>query len=993
MSLRARFILSLGLGGILFLFIITVSVFSHMESAMVEQLEQRFQSDVHSRIVGLNTIFSEQTEHFQFAARLPMFRSMRFHQLTLNQSALKNDVRQLELYFLDLINQNSELTQVRYINKQGAEIFRVNRSSIKRNLSDLSQDKRVNEMLKLKFGSFKISKQRINGKIQNIIWWIPVYASSEVKYGVMSFSFNYQSILDRVGQMVTSEAEEVCLSDVDGTVLFSSNKQKTCAMQEEGVWHVTEKINLPGLSWKISLSVDKDVFLVDVKEIKKVVFAVIFPVVAIIAFILALIFSNNIIRAISQLVDAARIMGRGEQLAPIKLNRGDELDELAKEMNRSARMIENNRNELVDAKKRDLQAIMDHSPAVIYIKDANGHYTFINKEFEKLFHINRKEIIGKTDYDIFSREFADVFQHHDKIVLASGRALEREEVTAQDDGPHTYISIKFPLLDSDDNIYAVCGISTDITERKQTEEALRRSQKMDAIGQLSGGIAHDFNNQLGVIVGYLDFLKNYAANDEQPRQWVDTATSATLRCMDLTRQLLAFSRSQSKEKVVADLGVILKDLENMIARSLTPEVEVQYCLSNELWLSEIDPGEFQDAILNLVINARDAMPSGGKLLIEVSNKHLDTDYAMRNPGVEVGDYVQLMLSDTGIGMDKQIQERIFEPFYTTKPEGKGTGLGLAMVYGFAKRYGGNIKVYSEPGVGTSIRMYLPRSSASELADTVSVDETKLPGGSETILIVDDEVDLLQLADLYLSDLGYHTCTAENTEQALAILEDDKPVDLLFSDVVMPGGINGYELAQQATEFRPALKVLLTSGFTSKSIANNGLARFSAHLLSKPYRKSDLAQRIRCVLDETGNAAAHLSDAHSNDVLAGRTILVVDDEEDVQELYKLNLERLGCKVLAACNGEEAITLYRQSRESGELIDIIILDLSLASGMDGKQVANKIREMDPKAKMIVASGYVEGSEMTHYQDYGFQAALEKNFNREKLKQVLGEVLASA
>ncbi len=500
--------------------------------------------------------------------------------------------------------------------------------------------------------------------------------------------------------------------------------------------------------------------------------------------------------------------------------------------------------------KRDLQAIMDHSPAVIYVKDTNGRFTFVNQKFEKLFHVKREDISGKTDHDIFPKENADEFQQNDKAVLAAGHALKSEEVASHDDGYHTYVSIKFPLFDDADKVYAVCGISTDITERKQQEEQLRRSQKMEAIGQLSGGIAHDFNNQLGIIIGYLDFLKQHISEEDEASQWVQISIRATLRCMDLTRQLLAFSRRQTKEKIILNLNTTFNELETMISRSVTPEVEVLYFLADDLWLTETDPGEFQDSILNLVINARDAMPDGGKLLIETTNKYLDADYAEFNPGVEAGDYVQLMLSDTGVGMDKEIMEHIFEPFFTTKPEGKGTGLGMAMVYGFAKRYNGYIKVYSEPGVGTSIRLYLPRSSAGEAAvNDNDSQKTQLPTGSESILIVDDEVDLLQIADRYLSELGYTTFQAENAAQSLEILEKEERIDLIFSDVVMPGGMNGYELAQQATLKRPNLKVLLTSGFTLKTIAHNGLARFSSNILSKPYRKADLAQRVRMVLDE------------------------------------------------------------------------------------------------------------------------------------------------
>ncbi len=277
----------------------------------------------------------------------------------------------------------------------------------------------------------------------------------------------------------------------------------------------------------------------------------------------------------------------------------------------------------------------------------------------------------------------------------------------------------------------------------------------------------------------------------------------------------------------------------------------QFNYGYKLCPTEINSGEFQDVILNLVINARDAMPEGGNLLIETSNKYLDADYSALNPEIKAGDYIQLMMSDTGIGMDRKTLEHIFEPFFTTKPEGKGTGLGMAMVYGFIKRYGGYIKIYSEPGVGSTVRLYLPRSTTTESVIMVNNNrQGELPTGSETILLVDDEVDLLQLAELYLTDLGYRTCTAENASQALKILAEDKEINLLFSDVVMPGRMNGYELAELATQKHTGLKVLLTSGFTSKTMTQKGLERFAVHLLNKPYRKTDLAQRIRQVLDDT-----------------------------------------------------------------------------------------------------------------------------------------------
>jgi len=388
------------------------------------------------------------------------------------------------------------------------------------------------------------------------------------------------------------------------------------------------------------------------------------------------------------------------------------------------------------------------------------------------------------------------------------------------------------------------------TERLKAEKALRRSQKMEAIGQLSGGIAHDFNNQLGIILGYLDFLKAYVADDEKPAKWVEISTNATLRCTDLTRQLLSFARTQIDKKLVVDINAKLRELETMFTRSLTPAIDIQYSLANDLWLTEIDPGEFQDAILNMVINARDAMPNGGKLLIETSNKKLDEEYATFNPDACAGDYIQLVLSDTGSGMDRATQEHIFEPFYTTKEKDKGTGLGMSMVYGFVKRFDGFIQVYSEVGIGTTLRIYLPRAAATEsIAKHIPLDDHELPTGDETILVVDDEIDLLHLAGDYLASLGYKTYLAENASQALDILANHKDIDCLFSDVVMPGGINGYELAELSVKNNAELRVLLTSGFTSKTIARNGQLCFASQMLSKPYRKADLARYIRRTLDE------------------------------------------------------------------------------------------------------------------------------------------------
>ena len=549
-----------------------------------------------------------------------------------------------------------------------------------------------------------------------------------------------------------------------------------------------------------------------------------------------------------------------------------------------------------------------------------------------------------------------------------------------------------------DQVTHFIGTFVDVSERRNTEEALRRSQKMEAVGQLAGGIAHDFNNQLSIIIGYLGFLNEYLGDNKKQSQWVDTAMAATNRCIDLTRQLLVFSRRKIKETVATDINGELVKMDKLITKSLTPAINVENYLDERLWKVNIDPGEFQDAVLNLVINARDAMPDGGKLIIETSNKSLDKASVRHSPDLEVGDYVQIMVSDTGTGIGKNILDNIFDPFFTTKPEGKGTGLGLSMVYGFAHRYGGDVKVYSELGHGTTFRVYLPRAvQTSKDKPVKDKDNIELPRGSETILVVDDEQDLLELASRYLEDLGYTVIMANSGEVALDQFRQHPEVVALFSDVVMSGGMSGFELAEAIAELKPDIKVLLSSGFTEKA-ATQSQQRFITNLLHKPYRKAELAQRIRGILDndrpesvDTESISMNIDDTNSDaPPFSGYRILVIDDDKDVRDLYEMNLNRLGLSTLCARNAEEAISLINHSIESNESINVVIVDLDLKGSLDGQKLAAKIHGIYPAAHLVVSSGDSGGNIMSNYTDYGFEAALEKNFNRQDIQQVLSNLL---
>lgn len=389
----------------------------------------------------------------------------------------------------------------------------------------------------------------------------------------------------------------------------------------------------------------------------------------------------------------------------------------------------------------------------------------------------------------------------------------------------------------------------DISEREQYEKSLCRAQKMEAIGQLAGGIAHDFNNILGIILGNLDLLEYQLITDKKIQKRLDSIKHSAHRASELTQKMLGLSHHEGASTAVTNINQIILDMHNILARSLTPQIEIVHHLANDLWHTEIDAGDFEDMLLNMVLNARDAMSGSGNLTIETCNCVLDNAYCESNAAAMPGEYVQLTVSDNGTGMPQEVLDRIFEPFFTTKEVGKGTGLGLAMAFGFVERSGGTIKVDTELGVGTTFRLYLPRTMHKRQGTENKKHIKKLPTSNKTILVVDDEVALIELVEEMLQTLGYKVLTATDSKKALQILATEKKVDLMFSDVVMPGGLNGFELAEQVAKLYPAVNILLTSGFTDVTIARNAQARFETNFLSKPYTQHELALRIRTLLSQ------------------------------------------------------------------------------------------------------------------------------------------------
>jgi PAS domain S-box-containing protein len=394
-------------------------------------------------------------------------------------------------------------------------------------------------------------------------------------------------------------------------------------------------------------------------------------------------------------------------------------------------------------------------------------------------------------------------------------------------------------------------VAGEVERRAEAEEALHQAQKMETLGQLTGGVAHDFNNLLQIVSGNIDLiLRNLAPDDAKLRRAADNAARGAERAAVLTQRLLAFSRRQPLAPKPIDPNRLVSGMSELLHRTLGETIEVETVLASGLWPVEVDPNQLENALLNLAVNARDAMQEGGKLTIETCNTHLDRSYAAQNAGVVPGQYVAICVTDTGGGMSEEVVGRAFEPFFTTKEVGKGTGLGLSMVYGFVKQSGGHLKIYSEPGEGTCVKIYLPRMLGEKAQAEEEVEVPAPEGGrDETILVCEDDDDVRAFTVEVLRELGYHVIEAPDGPSALRLLErQEGRVDLLFTDVVLPGGMTGSVLAGAAREKRPGLKVLFTTGYARNAIVHHGRLDAGVALITKPFTYSDLAARVREMLD-------------------------------------------------------------------------------------------------------------------------------------------------
>ena len=393
------------------------------------------------------------------------------------------------------------------------------------------------------------------------------------------------------------------------------------------------------------------------------------------------------------------------------------------------------------------------------------------------------------------------------------------------------------------------GFLLDLSARKELEAGLQQAQKMETIGQLTGGVAHDFNNLLTVVIGNLELLSDRLGLDQAGLlQYARQASSAAERGAELTRRLLAFARRQPLEPKITDINRLVSGMSGLLERTLGETIEVRAVLGAGLWPTLVDPGQVENALLNLAINARDAMPNGGKLIVETANMRLDEDYEDRPADVPPGHYVMLAVSDSGSGMSAEVLARAVEPFFTTKALGKGSGLGLSMIYGFVRQSEGHMRIYSEVGHGTVVKLYFPRSKGVAETHAQEAQEEPASGEGQTVLVVEDDTAVRILVVGLLTDLGYRVHEATNGFDALDII-GSSPIDLLFTDVVLPEGMNGRELASAAQKLKPGLKILFTSGYTENGIVHHGRLDEGVQLLAKPYKKRDLARKLRALFGE------------------------------------------------------------------------------------------------------------------------------------------------
>ena len=491
-----------------------------------------------------------------------------------------------------------------------------------------------------------------------------------------------------------------------------------------------------------------------------------------------------------------------------------------------------------------LRAIFENAPIEIVLKNTDGRFMAVSRNVAEILGVEMDDLIGGTTADFLPGHIADIYMAADRKVLETGQPIQQEVVEELDGSTRHSLSAKFPLKDDSGRITGICSLTSDITEVKQAEERLRHAQKLEAVGQLTGGVAHDFNNLLAIILGNIELLADVVGENDRR---VQTVFHAASRGAELTQRLLAFSRRQPLHPQAIELDELVEGVTHLLFRTLGETIEVEVASSADPWLALADPGQVENALLNLAINARDAMVEGGRLVIETANVTIDARGSNDEEEISAGDYVMLAVSDTGTGIPAKELGRVFEPFFTTKEVGKGSGLGLSMVYGFARQSGGHVTIESQVGEGTTVRLYLPRAEARpDLGGEKEMGGVQAPmAEGEIVLVVEDDPDVRELAASILQAQDYDVITAPDGRVAMKLLDTLKRIDLLLCDIMLPGGLSGSDIADRALRRLPGLKVLFMSGHPISRREDEG--KDLGPMIVKPFRRADLIRRVQEVL--------------------------------------------------------------------------------------------------------------------------------------------------
>jgi PAS domain S-box-containing protein len=574
------------------------------------------------------------------------------------------------------------------------------------------------------------------------------------------------------------------------------------------------------------------------------------------AIALAVIIARSLTRPLVQMTRAVEGFAHNEPVA-VPTGGGREIAVLASTFTRMASEARE-RTAALSREIEERRRIVDTSLDAFVQLDETGHVRDWNRQAEAIFGWSRAEAMGQPVTSLYLPQgyrpryldLAERLKQSDTDEMV-GERFEFEAV--RKDRKRIKMELSITSLRRRNGI-AFNLFLRDLTQKIATEEQLRHAQKMESVGQLTGGIAHDFNNMLTVITGTIDILAEAVADKPQLAAIAKLISEAADRGAELTAHLLAFARKQPLQPREIDVNILLVESAKLMWPTLGEQIEIEPMLADDVWPALVDPNQLTSALLNLAINARDAMPNGGKLMLETKNVVLDQSFAKMSSDAKPGSYVMIAVSDTGSGIPEAIRERVFEPFFSTKGVGKGSGLGLSMVYGFVKQSGGHIRLYSEEGHGTTVKLYLPRASKVSGQVEEASPASRIEGGDETILVVEDDALVRTYVDAQLRSLGYRTLTAANATEALATADSGAAFDLLFTDVIMPGPLNGRQLAEEMSKRRSPLKVLFTSGYAENAMIHQGRLDPGVLLLTKPYRKLDLAQMVRLALGAAGTYA-------------------------------------------------------------------------------------------------------------------------------------------